>query len=429
MVEVYGNRDSFGVILSQIIKKSNELSDIKEFLDFVLDTLLKDLEAEGGAICFSDDSRDDDLLISRNIENQIIESSFFSFQNEDMMLKEDFDIYKTSPDIKGIQTFITSIPIVSKNNMIGCILLKSNSEYDFDPMKTEGLKTIGQSIGIAIEKVRLEEKLKVDNILLKESLDYNKKISEYFANLSHELRTPLNILINVFPLIEREVKSKKFIKIAKQNSYRLLRLINNIIDISKMEANFFDIDLGNYNIVSIIEDITQSIAEYVKIKDINIVFDTDIEEKVLACDPYMIERVILNLLSNSIKSIKDNGEILVKIHNNEDRVSIKVKDNGCGIPKEKIRTIFDRFSQVDPTSLKNIQSSGIGLSLVKSIVELHGGIITVNSELDVGTEFTIELPVHTVKERDKKNDKLVMEDERIERITVELSDIYGINND
>ncbi|MBS4537743.1 GAF domain-containing sensor histidine kinase [Clostridium sp. D2Q-11] len=427
MVEICRNRDKFGVVLSEIIKKSNEISDIEGFLDFVLDILLVNFEIDGGTIYLFEDFSEDDIIISKNIDENVIKSLPYSFNDEDIIVKEDFDVYEVVSSLEYEDLSITRIPIISKSNIIGFILLKWEQTFFVDTMKREVLDTIGQSIGIAIDKVKLEEKLKKDKILLKESQDYNKKISEYFANLSHELRTPLNILINVFPLIEKEVQSKKFIRIAKQNSYRLLRLINNIIDISKMEANFFDIDLGNYNIVEIVEDITQSIAEYVKIKNIEIVFDTDIEEKIIACDPYMIERVILNLLSNSIKNIHDDGEVYVSVKDKGDTIDLSVKDNGGGIPEDKLEKIFDRFTQIDHSSLKDIQSSGIGLSLVKSIVELHNGNILVNSKVGKGTEFIINIPVHTISKNNDENKKVDIEDQRIERITVELSDIYGID--
>jgi len=407
MVEICGNRDKFGVVLSEIIKKSNEISDIGSFLDFVLDILLVNFEIDGGTIYLFEDFSEDDIVISKNIDEDIIKSLPYAFNDEDIISKEDFDVYEVTSSLKHEDLSITSIPIISKNNIIGFILLKWEETYFVDAMKKQVLDTIGQSIGIAIDKVKLEEKLKKDKILLKESQDYNKKISEYFANLSHELRTPLNIWINVFPLIEKEVQSKKFIRIAKQNSYRLLRLINNIIDISKMEANFFDIDLDNYNIVEIVEDITQSIAEYIKIKNIEIVFDTDIEEKIIACDPYMIERVILNLLSNSIKNIHDDGEVYVSVKDKGDTIDLSVKDSGGGIPEDKLEKIFDRFTQIDHDSLKDIQSSGIGLSLVKSIVELHKGNITVNSKVGKGTEFIINIPVHTISKNN--NEKKSME--------------------
>lgn len=154
--------------------------------------------------------------------------------------------------------------------------------------------------------------------------------------------------------------------------------------------------------------------------DISIVFDTDIEEKIIAFDADMMERIILNLLSNSIKFTEKGGKIEVNISDKGKEISISVKDNGIGIPSNKLDKIFDIFTQVD-NSLRKTGGSGIGLYLVKSLVELHGGRIFVESEYGKGTEFTIVLPYKTI------DDNLVIKKEdisNIERISIEFSDIY-----
>ena len=210
----------------------------------------------------------------------------------------------------------------------------------------------------------------------------------------------------------------------KQNASRLLRLINNLIDITKIDSNYFNIDLQNCNIVSVVEDITLSVAQYVENKDIQIIFDTDSEEKIIACDPDKIERIILNLISNSIKFTEVGGCIIVDIHDKQDKVIISVKDTGIGIPKEKLKVIFNRFAQVDKSTTRNHEGSGIGLSLVKSLVEMHEGIIEVKSKYGRGTEFIIELPVKLLNEEGivKKNKNI--KHDKVERIHIEFSDIY-----
>ena len=165
-----------------------------------------------------------------------------------------------------------------------------------------------------------------------------------------------------------------------------------------------------------------SIVEYTKLKDISIIFDTDVEEKIIAFDADMVERIMLNLLSNSIKFTERGGEIEVNIYNEEAKVKISVKDNGIGIPEDKLEMIFDRFGQVENSLRRRTEGSGIGLSLVKSLVELHEGTISVQSEFGRGTEFIIELPDKIID-----NDFIAKNEENTfnaERIHVEFSDIY-----
>ena len=145
----------------------------------------------------------------------------------------------------------------------------------------------------------------------------------------------------------KSTKINKHINIMKQNCYRLLRLVNNLIDITKIDSGFIELNLQNKNIVEIIENITLSTVEYAESKSRTIIFDTDVEEKIIAFDPEQMERIILNLISNAVKFTKPNDKIEVKIYDGLDNIIISVEDTGIGIPKEKQEMIFERFRQVD----------------------------------------------------------------------------------
>jgi len=271
--------------------------------------------------------------------------------------------------------------------------------------------------------------------LLDEALEYDKLKTEFLANLSHELRTPLNVLFSTLQLLnlggintstsDNEEKVKKYYNIMRQNCYRLLRLVNNLIDITKIDAGFYKLNFKNQNIINIIEDITLSVVEYGNNKGIEIIFDTDIEEKIMACDADKIERIILNLLSNAIKFTPSNGKIVVSIKDNETSILISVKDTGIGIPLDMQKCIFDRFVQVDKSLSRNKEGSGIGLSLVKSLVELHGGTIWIVSEYNSGSEFLFELPVQVLEDDEYiVPDNDIANENNIQRINIEFSDIY-----
>ncbi|PAB56745.1 hypothetical protein CCE28_20400 [Anaeromicrobium sediminis] len=182
----------------------------------------------------------------------------------------------------------------------------------------------------------------------------------------------------------------------------------------------------NYNIVSVVEDITLSVAEYVESKGIKLIFDTDIEEKIIACDAEKLERVMLNLLSNAVKFTEPDGIIKVHIHDEGESILICVKDTGLGIPQDMKEKIFDRFRQVDASLHRKAEGSGIGLSLVKSIVELHKGFITVESEIAKGSTFLLELPATLEDEELHVHGEIAATSQpNVERISIEFSDIYA----
>jgi signal transduction histidine kinase len=169
-----------------------------------------------------------------------------------------------------------------------------------------------------------------------------------------------------------------------------------------------------------------SVVEYIEDKGISLVFDTDVEEAILYFDPDAIERIVLNLLSNAIKYTPSGGCIFVSIQSIEAGVVISIKDTGAGIDEEKIDVIFERFKQVDELLTRRHEGSGIGLSLVKSLIQMHSGSIEVHSEERIGTEFIVMLPSGTEDESAKHYISSVYDDKQrlVEKINIEFSDIY-----
>lgn len=275
-----------------------------------------------------------------------------------------------------------------------------------------------------------------DEIKAKNKMEETLKVQdEIFSNISHELKTPLNVIFSTNQLMQLYLKNDllevnkeniiKGINVIKQNCYRFTKIINNIIDISKIESGFFKLNLSNENIVNITEDIVQSLCDYVKVKRLNIIFDTDIEEKIITCDPDKIERIILNLISNAIKFTDEGGSIFVNVFDKGDAVEISVKDTGIGMDEKQLNNIFERFHQVDKSLSRNTEGSGIGLSLVKLLVNLHGGIISVESKPNEGSIFKIQLPAENV-ENLEVIDKKKNINNKIEMVNIEFSDIYSV---
>lgn len=291
------------------------------------------------------------------------------------------------------------------------------------PIKDERgntIKTIGIISDVSSKK---EVELEIENMRM-----------EFFGNLSHELRTPINLILGTMQLLnlkinKLELKDKnyfeKYNKIVTQNGLRLLKLVNNLIDTTKIDTGYFEYNPQNYDIIRFIEDICMSVCDFAIEQNINLIFDTELEENLMTFDLDMMERIILNLLSNAIKFNKQNGTIEVYINNDSNgNLNISVKDSGIGIPKEKIDSIFGRFDQVNSKSKKEKEGSGIGLSLVKSLVELHKGNILVNSKLNEGTEFIVSIPNILIESNEEYIVKESESESQVNRMNVEFSDIY-----
>lgn len=271
--------------------------------------------------------------------------------------------------------------------------------------------------------------------LIKE-IEVEKVRNEFFNNISHEFKTPLNVVLSITQLMGRYIKDKDIITISKDkikdyiemienNSYRLLRLTDNLIDMTKIDTGEYKLRLENNDIVSIVENVVLTACDYIGNINSEIIFDTDIEEEIIACDQEKIEKIILNLLSNAVKYGNDNGKIFVNINSYENDIEISVKDNGIGISPDKINSIFDRFVQEDKSLSRKQEGSGLGLALVKSLVEMHEGSIRVKSELGKGSEFIITLPTKKVV----KNEQLkfnICNQTIFEKCMIEFSDIYAI---
>lgn len=314
-----------------------------------------------------------------------------------------------------------SIHIVNENNHIKEVNMISRTLYF--GQKRSRVRII-KDLSVQRESERLKK------ALIKQR-QYDQMKMEFYANISHELKTPLNNIYSSVQLIENLYKKGKIIdcqdilrehiKITKQNMFRLLRLIDNIINISQVKSEIYKIKAVNFDIIDITERIVTSISSYAKSKGIDLVFDTNEETMRVGLDPESIERIILNILSNAIKFTLEGGEILVGIYKEGANVEILIKDTGIGIEKEKLNDIFNRFKQIENSGISNEFGSGIGLCLAKSLIEIQNGEIYIDSKLGEGTEVKIIFPIKEVVEEvyDKSN-----YNDNIEKFEIEFFDIY-----
>jgi two-component system phosphate regulon sensor histidine kinase PhoR len=339
-----------------------------------------------------------------------------------------------------LENFTNKKTILMNTRELETLYLKAEE----DVKKTTKELTISNELLIKEITMRHEAEMQVikaellyeeKNRILNETMEYEKLRTDFFANISHELRTPLNVIFSAEQMLdlllrkERDEDNKyrisKYMNTIKQNCYRLIRLIGNLIDITKMDAGYFEVNLQNEDIVKAIEDITLSVAEYIETKKVSLIFDTEFEERIIACDLEKIERIMLNLLSNAVKFTPENGYIFVNVYERDCKIFISVKDTGIGIAEPLQNAIFERFIQADKSTSRNREGSGIGLSLVKELVDLHDGSICLISEHGKGAEFIFELPNRRVDiERKYDINNNCINNEFVERIHIEFSDIY-----
>ena len=284
-------------------------------------------------------------------------------------------------------------------------------------------------LGVAFD-ITKRKKAEAENLKLQQTIEYDNLKTELFNNLSHEFRTPLNLILSSIQLLdlfkdqEEKIDFHKYTSVIKQNSYRLNKLVNNLLDITSINSQSMNTCFETDNIIPFIEDITLSALHYAENKDISIVFDTELEEIMIAFDKSKLERVLLNLLSNSIKYTPRGGSIFVTVYEGKNSLILSLKDTGVGIPLEEQKNIFDKFTQVDKSLSRLQEGSGVGLSIVKAFVEIHGGAVSINNEYTDGCEIIIELPTSLSPSDECGKHRNLVDKSSIKQVHIEFSDLY-----
>ncbi|MBU5334828.1 PAS domain-containing sensor histidine kinase [Intestinibacter bartlettii] len=275
----------------------------------------------------------------------------------------------------------------------------------------------------------VEDKIKLENaqkeLELRDVME--KTRDEVLSNISHEFKTPVNVIYSTVQIQDLNLqkgnygKILEFNKLIKQNCNRLIRLINNFIDSTKLENNKLDIHKKCVNIVSITEDITMSVINFAQRQNIQVIFDAEEEELYCDIDIEQMERIMLNILSNAIKYNRPNGNINVIVKDKKEEIYIEVIDSGIGIPKERISSIFDRFERMENKNAVIKEGSGIGLSIVKKLVDALDGKIEIESELNKGT--TVRIIFKKSKQQNDIEEIYDISQHLEEKVNLEMSDI------
>lgn len=317
----------------------------------------------------------------------------------------------------------TKVPVYRKNYSI----IKSDHKRHINTIYQPILNSKDEVVEFLIISVDVTSEIKE-----KEALERLLKMKDEFLSLiSHEFKTPLTVInsaIQAMELIcknELTDKSRSFLSKIKQNSFRQLRLVNNLLDITRANAGRIKIHNRNLDIVMAARAITESVRLYADQKGVNLAFYSTLSKKTIGIDDEKFERILLNLLSNAIKFTPKGKSISVRVSQKARMVCLEVADEGVGIPKDKQGLIFERFGQVDSSLTRQAEGTGIGLSLVKLLVNALGGKISVNSKVGKGTTFTVLLPSEKIKETNiEKTIEEITDNRLVQMVAVEFSDIY-----
>ncbi len=223
--------------------------------------------------------------------------------------------------------------------------------------------------------------------------------SQFLANMSHELRTPLNAIIGFSEMMQRQllgpIGTEKYIEYIdgiRESGEHLLDLISDILNMSKIEAGKYDLDLENFNLAKVIRMAMHMVESRAQEAGLQLTADIEDEELTVIADRRAVMQIALNLLSNSVKFTEPGGHVKIEIACREEYVSLKVIDNGAGIPANKLKSITRPFEQASSHYTREHDGSGLGLAITKELAEMHGGAIHIDSAVGAGTTVTIRLP-------------------------------------
>ena len=296
--------------------------------------------------------------------------------------------------------FIFSYDAIKISIIAMLFLLALSMGYRTKLLKTEKQKALEQNLKsqqIIIEKLQQTDRL--------EALDQLK--TRFFTNITHEFRTPLTVILGIADQLGigswvNKVNAKERVRLAEgfemisRNGNKLLRLINQLLDLSKLDNQKLKPNYQPKEVVSFIQYVGESFESLANRKDVRLTIYSEIDKLYMEVDEIKLQQIISNILSNAIKFTKARGKVVLHLSQKENLLQLKIKDTGEGIPKETLPFVFDRFYQVDNPSSRKGEGTGIGLSLVKELVELLEGEIEVKSEMGMGTEFIIWLPIRAV---------------------------------
>ncbi|AUI68913.2 PAS domain S-box protein [Beggiatoa leptomitoformis] len=303
-------------------------------------------------------------------------------------------------------------------NIENLFLELTTRQLDYGSYSTHYLMVI-QDI---TEQKKIESALKAERVLLAQQVEKrtaalsdanlelakaNRLKDEFLASMSHELRTPLNAILGMSEALNEEVygklneKQHKFLHHIHESGQHLLALINDILDLSKIEAGKVQLMLDTTNIAELCQSCLTLIKQQAENKKLHVHFHLDGQAQVIYADQRRLKQILLNLLSNAVKFTAEGGDIGLEVEHDAEKQAIHfiIWDKGIGIDNENMQQLFKPFTQLDSRLSRQYEGTGLGLVLVHRLTELHGGSIKVESQAGQGSRFTVSLPAVSEKWR------------------------------
>ena len=412
------DKDNFSELLN-VTQNIGKIHDIDSLVKEVLNESVSFTEADHGFVMLLDN---DNLELTFSTGSPIAGSDKMSFKIGKGVVgmvaktgkpyviddvREDENYVKLDDKVKSSAT----IPLLKKGSVMGVLHLESSRLEKFK-YYSKSLSILTNHIAVTIENIRLynqvlnfnkELESRIDEAT-KELQEKNRELkkmdemkSDFVSNVSHELRTPLTSIIGYTKLLsqgklgELNGQQSHVIGVIVSESERLSRLINDVLDLSKLESGKLNVHFEGVDVAQEIKDSLESLKHIAESKDIKL--STKLKnDLVIDSSPDLLKQMIINLANNGIKFTKKGGKVTVTTESNDGKVTIKVRDTGVGIAKEVIPKLFDKFYQVDSSMTREYSGTGLGLVIVKHIVDLHGGKIDVKSKPGKGSSFIVELP-------------------------------------
>jgi predicted ATPase/signal transduction histidine kinase len=362
-------------------------------------------------------SLDIPISVVRNVENN----------STPILLKTDKEYTQFADDtylLKHQPKSFLCMPILNQSNSIGILYLENKQTKDvFTPQRLDILQVIVAQAAISLENARLYSELRASLTNLEKKVEErtidlqaakeeaeraNKCKTTFFNNMSHELRSPLNTIIGVTNSFRShkdtplDAQQRDFLNTIDVSSRHLRSLIGDILDLAKIEAGKLELNCHPINIRDLCDSSLIFFKELVFQKNIRLELDISPNLPDLSVDELRIRQVLLNLLSNAVKFTPEEGCITLKVGHiiatdvsgeNSDSIQFMVIDTGIGIAPENLDLLFQPFSQIDNTLSRQSLGTGLGLNLVREIIEMHGGRVNVSSEIGVGSRFIFDLPI------------------------------------
>jgi signal transduction histidine kinase len=290
---------------------------------------------------------------------------------------------------------LLAIPLLRENHLLGGLVVNRNSAGEFAPQVIDLLKTFATQSALAIQNARLFREIEDKSRQLEVASQHK---SEFLANMSHELRTPLNAIIGFSEVLSERMfgeindKQAEYLSDILESGRHLLSLINDILDLSKIEAGRMELDPTDFDLPTAIENTLILVRERAQRRGITLGRTVDESLGTIRADERKLKQVLLNLLSNALKFTPEGGQIDVRARVHDGEVEISVADTGEGIAPEDQEAVFEEFRQVG-TAAKKVEGTGLGLAISRKFIELHGGRIWVKSQLGIGSTFAFTLPL------------------------------------